>query len=213
MRKINKGTAPQSLTKWKRKNPDKTYHDLKECSSVKQDIRIACTKEQHFLCAYCCKRISGQSSDTVNEHVEPQAQSPEKSLDFNNIVASCRTQGQCDNSHGSQVLSLTPLMNECETELSFRLTGEVRGVTDRAEQIINILNLNNRKLCETRKQIAATILLTEGLLDNESNPVDVEDDELLLSVSRDICTVDSEGKMQAFAPVIKNIIQNWLQEA
>jgi hypothetical protein len=34
--------------------------------------------------------------------------------------------------HGSQPLPLTPLMPECETELRFKFSGRVEGLTERA---------------------------------------------------------------------------------
>lgn len=204
MRKINKGCEPDSLRTWKRKNPNKKYSELD--SNVRQDIRLACVKEQYFLCAYCCKEISGTNNDTMNEHVEPQAQASDKTLDFNNIVASCTTKGQCDDKHGSKILPLTPLMDECETELEFRLNGHVRGLTERAKEMIALLNLDNCKLQEARKQQIDNILLAEGL----GNPIEIDDEELILAVLDDIYQADEQGKMLPFMPAVANAVRSWL---
>ena len=120
MRKIDKGYEPERLTQWKRQHPQGRYDQLNDLE--RQDIRIACTKEQFYLCAYCCQTISGTSADTMNEHVEARRLAPSRSLDFSNIVASCTTPQQCDAAHGSQALPLTPLMDECETELKFKIS-------------------------------------------------------------------------------------------
>ena len=116
MRRITKqaGNEPQPLTDWKRSNPRGVYADLTEVE--REAIRHQSTTEQFYICAYCGKAISGTNSDTMNEHVEARRIAPNRSLDLANIVASCNTSNQCDDSHASQILPLTPLMAECETE-------------------------------------------------------------------------------------------------
>lgn len=207
MRKITKSASePQALTQWKRDYPHSSYADLNEI--VRQAIRLACTQEQYYICAYCCQGISGHNNDTMNEHVEARRLAPNRSLDFNNIVASCKTQNQCDNSHGSQPLPLTPLMDECETELQFSISGRVQGLTERAEEAIRVLNLgdnetNNRALINRRKLMIEVLLAVHGVEENESDP------EILDILAEDLTEPDDNGKLQPFAPVLINIIRQW----
>lgn len=205
MRKITKGTEPASLTDWKRANPNGRYDDLTE--TERQDIRSACAKEQFGLCAYCCKPISGDNSDTMNEHVQAKHKANQRSLDFTNIVASCTTPNQCDAAHGSQPFSLTPLMAECETELQFMLSGRVEGKTERAQEAIKILNLgdhetNNKKLIEIRKQLVSSLLWLE------SND-ELEKDELIQLQIEDLSSPQN-GRLEPYAPVLVNILKGWL---
>lgn len=208
MRKISKGNEPTQLTAWKRHHPKGRYKQLTEVE--RQAIREACTQEQFYLCAYCCQDISGTSNDTMNEHVEAQDTAPHKTLDFNNIVASCTKQKQCDAAHGSQSLPLTPLMNECENELQFMLSGRVRGLTDRARHSIEVLNLgdherSNKGLVEKRKQFAHSLLWAQGVDPAEG----LEDDELLHLMLNELSN-PKDGKLDPFAPVVVNILQQWL---
>ena len=143
--------------------------------------------------------------DTMNEHIQPRHHFPNLSMDFNNIVASCNAKGHCDGSKDSHILLLTPLMDECETEFEFKINGEMVGKTERAKQAIDILQLNQRKLCESRKQAIENMLYMQGL----GNPIDVEDDELLQSVC-DYIMMPKNGKLPAFAPAIVNAIKNWI---
>ena len=213
MRKISKrpGYEPPSLTAWKLANPGKRYGDIESGDShVRQDIRVIATKEQYFLCAYCCQSISSNNLDTMNEHVEAQRLAPNRTLDFTNIVASCKTQNQCDDSHGSQPLPLTPLMDECETELLFKVSGRVEGLTQRAKDSIRVLNLgdsenNNKRLIEKRKQLIHTLLLTNGVDPNDG----LDDDDLLKMVITDISSPVGQ-KLEAFAPVAVNILKQWI---
>ncbi len=82
MRKINKraGFEPQNLTDWKLRNPQGSYADLTHVE--REDIRSECLQEQYYLCAYCCKSISGKNHDCMNEHVEAKSIAPPKELRF-----------------------------------------------------------------------------------------------------------------------------------
>ncbi|XBS68116.1 hypothetical protein ABK905_14770 [Acerihabitans sp. KWT182] len=169
-----------------------------------------CAKEQFFICAYCCNRITGRRSDSVNEHVEARALVPARSLDYTNIVASCKTRGQCDCAHQSKDLPLTPFMDECETELKFKISGRVSGITERAKEAIQVLNLgenerSNKALIEKRKQLSDNLLWTHGLDPNEG----LEDDALLQDLIDELLT-PKEGKLEPFAPVVVSILKGWI---
>lgn len=57
MRKIEKGSLVV-LEQWARSNKGKKYEDLVDRDDIKDAIRHACVREQHGLCAYCCRRIT-----------------------------------------------------------------------------------------------------------------------------------------------------------
>jgi len=146
----------------------------------------------------------------MNEHVEARGISPRRTVDFTNIVASCRALKQCDNAHGSHPLPLTPFMEACETELIFKLSGRVSGTTERAVETIKVLNLgdteqNNRGLIEKRKQLVHTLLLTNGVDPNEG----LDDNELIEIVIDDLSKPEN-GKLQAFSPVVVNVLKQWI---
>lgn len=199
MRKIDKpiGFEPSSLSKFKRGNKQSNYRNLTD--EVRQDIRKACTTEQFYLCAYCCKRISGDSRDTMNEHVIARNLAPNRDLDYTNIVASCTTPNQCDNAHGSQPLPLTPFDAECETALKFKISGRVTGLTDDARDTIRVLNLDNKSLREQRKIFIDTILFTYG--------EDAIEDDDLINIMIDELAQPKKGRLEAFSPVIVNALR------
>jgi uncharacterized protein (TIGR02646 family) len=207
MRTISKGSEPSSLTAWKRSNPHKQYTDLD--TDIRRDIRDHALKEQFYLCAYCCQRIQDISA-CHNEHIEAQKLNPKRTLDFSNIVASCNTSNQCGDAHKSQHLLLTPLMEECAAELRFKNSGRVAGLSDRATTTIQVLNLgdnekNNRALIEKRKQLSNALLWT-----NSINPDEGLEDEELLKMLIDELVQPQEGQLEPFAPVVINILKDWL---
>jgi len=188
VRKIYKGQEPASLAAFKRQNPHARYHDLpndEEGQAIRQQIREACTTEQFHLCAYCCQAISGTSEDTMNEHVEARDLAPKRTMDFSNLVASCKTPKQCDAAHGSQPLPLTPLMPECETELRFKWSGRVEGLTERDSLIWTHYGDDQQALA-------------------------LEDDAQLLTMLIEDLSQPKQGKLEPFAPVLVNILRSQL---
>ena len=213
MRTINKGSEPPSLTEWKRKNPRGVYKDLdstEEGINIRTSIRECSLDEQFYLCAYCCQRIPHIDA-CHNEHLEAQSTNPIRTLDFSNIVASCNTSNQCGHAHKSQHLPLTPLMAECETELLFKISGRVEGLSDRAIATIQVLNLgdhekNNRALIEKRKQLSDALLWQYY---GDPNQV-LEEEQEVLALLIDELLQPQQGQMEPFTPVVINILKSWL---
>jgi uncharacterized protein (TIGR02646 family) len=208
MRTISKGPEPSSLTAWKRQNPNGRYNQLIE--DIRRTVRQQAIAEQLYLCAYCCQRIENIDA-CHNEHLAAQNLNPRRTLDFTNIVASCNSSHQCGDAHKSQPLPLTPLMTECETELRFKISGRVEGLSDRATVTIKVLNLgdrekDNRALIEKRKQLSNALLWTNGI-----NPDEGLEDEELLEMLIDDLAQPRQGQLEPFAPVVINILQSWLQ--
>nr|WP_207160879.1 TIGR02646 family protein [Pseudomonas fluorescens] len=191
------------MTQWKRANPRGRYADLTHEPS--QSIRQACIEEQYGLCAYCCHEITADNAR--NEHVQAQKLAPNRTVDFSNIVASCDRLKQCDKAHGHQVLPLTPLMDECETELKFYISGRVEGLTPRATTSIQVLNLgnsheNNRALINARKTLVEALLYEGGV------ELKVEDSDLLILLMEELSAPDANNRLKPFAPVLVNVIRH-----
>lgn len=200
MRKIIKGPEPYELTTWKHQHPVGRYEDLTHIE--RQAIKCAAIREQFGLCAYCCKRIDEQNS--INEHVQPRNLAPHLQLDFGNIVTSCNTRERCDYSHKAQLLPLTPLMAECEEELEFYLSGKVSGLTQRANNAISILNLDNRAIREERKQMVDNLIFPD-----HADDLQLLDDELLRVLISDL-QEDNNGQLPPYSPILINIIKQIL---
>ncbi|MEB0041142.1 MULTISPECIES: TIGR02646 family protein [unclassified Pseudomonas] len=210
MRKIVKGVETLELSAWKRANPGKRYQDLQGNKGVKGSIRKACVSEQFGLCAYCCQEVSSEEVSAHSEHVEAQARAPHRTLDFSNIVASCNRKKQCGDAHGSQILPLTPLMEECESELIFEMSGKVRGLTERAQTSIRVLNLGdtqdgNRGLIGARKAMVDALLYSYAV---DPTELCLEDDRVLDLLLEDLLQPDAAQKLQPFSPVLVNVIRH-----
>ncbi|QPT39042.1 hypothetical protein [Oligella ureolytica] len=64
---------------------------------------------------------------------------------------------------------------------------------------------NNRALIEKRKQLISALLINSGL-----EPHDLVEDDDLLNLVIDDLSQPINGKLQAYAPVVVNILKNWL---
>lgn len=201
MRKITKGAEPAALTQWKRVNPRGRYSELTPEPS--RSIRKACIEEQHGLCAYCCHAVSVDTAH--NEHVEAQNVAPKRALDFSNIVASCNRPKQCGKAHAHQALPLSSLMDACETELKFYISGRVEGLTPRAKTAIQVLNLgdrpeNNRALVNTRRVLLDALIYGVDL--------EIENIEQLTDLMDELSQPDANNRLKPFAPVLVNVIRH-----
>ncbi|MGY2186943.1 hypothetical protein D3C87_1336620 [compost metagenome] len=210
MRKIDKGTEPTSLTRFRSSNRTSRYRDLPHAE--RSSIRSSCISEQFGLCAYCCQSITVDSAH--NEHLEAQDLAPNRTLDFSNIVASCQRLHQCGHGRNTRHLPLTPLMVECETELRFYLSGLVTGKTERARVSIETLNLghsedSNRGLIGARKQLVEALIYS---LNTAPEDLQFEDEELLDLLLEDLKAPVAGQSLQPFAPVLANVIHHFLAQ-
>lgn len=208
MKRINKRDEPNSLTNFKVNNPTLKYSDLSNGNeNVRIDIRNSCIVEQFFLCAYCCNRITFNTSH--NEHIVSQNSILGRSLtlDFNNIIASCESKKHCGHKKGNNDIALTPLMPQCETEVIYQLNGKMRHSTPRAQSTIDTLQLRNNGLANARKQIIDIVLFeyVDNLID-----LNLEEDYYLQSIIDEISQTDENGKLEAFSPVIINVLRQFI---
>ncbi|MCQ8118092.1 retron system putative HNH endonuclease [Methylomonas rosea] len=214
MRLIAKGQEPIELTTWKKANPHGRYPDLdksEQGKSTRRAIRQAAIKDQFGLCAYCCKQID--EANSTNEHIASQMATPNKTLDFTNIVASCKTPKRCNQARGSTDLPLTPLMPECETELKFRLSGKVEGGTERAAKTIDILGLDTKAIREERKQLVDALIYIKGKQPNELRLLNDDELKQLPDLFSDLDNPNETGLLSPFSPILVNIIKGIIDQA
>ena len=208
MRQIIKvqGREPVELTAWKKANQGKRYQDLQ--APIRQAIRRAAIKEQFGLCGYCCQRID--ENDSNNEHVISRQSDKNQTLNFSNIIASCKKKDRCNQARGAKELALTPFMPECELELKFYLSGKLEGNTIRATEAINSLGLDNRAIREERKNLVDELIFTEGLFSNE---LQLRGDEFLNDMISKLDKPDDSGMLLAHSPALINIIRGFLKKS
>jgi uncharacterized protein (TIGR02646 family) len=160
---IKKRASPEGFENWKRLYQKKHFDDLPaslpEYPEVgifyysKGQLKDELLKEQNNVCCYCNNSIVNDQNTSI-EHLEPREGDniTERIFDYNNLLASCNGGRKinkkpkilyCDAAKEMNLLQLTPLMKECEDEIYFDALGKIYGMTSRAKNAIDCLNLEN----------------------------------------------------------------------
>lgn len=162
MRHFKKTQAPESFTKWAKKNPNKSWEDFgKEAICVKDTLKDSLLKEQGYLCCYCECRVD--KLDSHIEHFIPRGKDNNKRFDYNNLHISCTKQGKekrCghkkDNEFNEDLIS--PLEEDCSSHFSYKTSGEIEGIDKRGKETREICNLHSKALTERRKALIDVFL-------------------------------------------------------
>ncbi len=125
------------------------------------------------LCAYCEAQISSQKSHI--DHVDPKGDPQFAHLTFcvENLVASCgKTNSQtCGHHKDSQVLpewSKPYARQNAAERFRYDLDGAIVGSDDEAEEVVNMLNLNEKTLKQRRMQRINEILSMQRSLGSDA---------------------------------------------
>lgn len=155
---IKKDGTPGFLADYVSKNPTANY-DSDSFKPFYGRLREELVKEQKGLCAYCCARTTQETSHS--EHIEPRnmkdGTKSRKSLDYNNIVASCNTLSTCGSHKGNEYDEkkfVSPLDEDCEERFSYDPDGYING----DEYTVSLLGLNSHELRMARKSIYKAII-------------------------------------------------------
>ena len=83
---------------------------------TKDIIRVPLLEDQHYLCAYCMRRIRNDS-DTSIEHFKPLSKGKENALDYNNFLVVCDGGENSSNCGSHRVLCCDA--RKSDTELNY----------------------------------------------------------------------------------------------
>lgn len=172
MRNITQGGFSKCL-KGRRHNPPQDTSTAKKAwrRSNKQDIRKACFKQQHGLCAYTELSLDGNELGHHLEHIAPRSDYPERTFLPDNIILSIIDDVQSGNllpherfggHHKSEQYSddwfISPFDKNCAAYFDYTLSGYVKASAAlqndeqvKADKTISVLNLNALYLVERRK--------------------------------------------------------------
>lgn len=180
MKYIEKLPEPVNFTAWKNgDSPDwvPSWSALDSDPAVKQELKDSLIAEQGAICSYCGIRINRPTSHI--EHVKPRETFPEEDVNYQNLVASCSTEGKhrhCGNRKDNwydPALFVSPLSPECEQKFQFSSDGKItptRLEDPAAATTISRLGLDSPNLNAHRRNA----LEASGIFDDPA----LSDDEL-----------------------------------
>ncbi|MBK9106383.1 MAG: TIGR02646 family protein [Saprospiraceae bacterium] len=183
MKYIAKGESPLQFEWWKVYRQPNNWNDLDGVTFPmanridgaeyysKEELREELLLEQGRTCCYCENRIQNHPLRTKVDHIEPREGDTQTAriFDYHNFGLSCNggerdpapIELHCDSAKKSKIIKLTPHNPACETEIVFTIKGEIIGLTERATQTINCLNLGINKLNNLREEAIAGFIFTD----------------------------------------------------
>jgi uncharacterized protein (TIGR02646 family) len=207
MKYINKNNEPQKLLDYKNLESEEwspTYSNIDK--DVKEQLHLSLLTEQGYICCYCERRISIEDSHI--EHLDPQSKSPEKALDYNNLLSSCQKHlkkgeplhcGNLKDDWYDTNLFISPLDHSCEDRFSYKGDGSIipKEPDDKAaKETISKLGLDINKLNALRSNVLATYTDT-----------DLTNEEFLIYLQKSLVK-DNDGKYHEFWTMLNNIFNN-----
>lgn len=194
---IEKGAEPEFWKGFRKKHPKIHYaqlEDTEEGKEIRQKLRKHLIAEQYSVCCYCCREID--SDNSLNEHIKPQSVFSEQTMDYENIIASCRGKNSTCGPHKDkaydEALFVSPLDTDYEEHFAFAPDGSIIGLTDKGEYTIKLLGLDSYALQSARKAVYY-------------NCINLDPDSLGWYLE------PHEGKYEPFIDVIRSIAKPTLQ--
>ena len=158
MLKVNKKSEPEEFTKYKSKNKIINWDSF--TVEIKQVLKQYLLEEQeNSCCPYCEIEINLYNSQI--EHIKPKDKFPRLLTSYDNLIACCIESKRCGNSKANKwdELFINPVIENPEDYFIYDIkTGKIISIFkdgekyEKAKYTINLLNLNDNRLCEIRKK-------------------------------------------------------------
>ena len=191
MLKVNKKDEPEFFSEFKKKEKPKDWKDLD--FEIKRKLKkYMLDNEQRIdnksYCPYCEIILFSENIDLKEdkdchiEHIKPKSKFGNLTFDYRNFLISCSENKTCGHSKQSiwdDKLFINPVEENPEEYFSYSMTtGKIipkkeNGLEyEKAVKTIEILNLNENRLCEYRKTYMLKIIDTVGNL-NDNNKIEI----------------------------------------
>ena len=172
MLKIDKNDEPKFFTEFKKKSNPKSWKDFD--FEIKGKLKEYMLENEqkidgNYFCPYCERQISVEKSQI--EHIKPKDKFPKLFHNYSNFLTGCLENQSCGSIKGNRWDDkfINPVENNPEDYFEYSIsTGEIipkykTGIKyEMAIRTIDILNLNQKKLCESRR----ILILRSSFKDN-----------------------------------------------
>ena len=173
MLKVNKKSEPEEFTKYKSKHKIINWDSF--TTEIKQVLKQYLLEEQeNSCCPYCEIEISLENSQI--EHIKPKNKFPKLLTEYDNLLACCLESKRCGNSKANKwdELFINPITENPEDYFKYDIkTGKIISIFkdgekyEKAKYTINLLNLNDNRLCNIRRKYILEFLIYSS--NNENN--------------------------------------------
>ena len=160
MKSIAKGDEPVSFHDWKQQNRTANWDDFSG-SDIYQELKKILIEQQKKICCYCEIALQ-QSTDAHVEHLKDKGRYPQETFNFYNLLASCQHNDSCGHKKGKAYFDdmVSPLDADCQSYFTYTGNGKIIPSDENdtfAQQTIELLGLNCKRLQDRRKSIIKTL--------------------------------------------------------
>jgi uncharacterized protein (TIGR02646 family) len=225
VRYITKAAEPHAFLNWKRTmkaSPQNLEYDNLP-GEITHAIKESLLNEQAFLCAYTLRRLNG-ADDCHIEHIQPQNNQPDLTLDYANMAA-CFPRSGGDKSHGygapfkagvAVALNenfVSPHRHDCERRFRYDNQGGIhtREGDEAAAQTIQILGLDNQKLTELRRRAVETYGLTLRP-SREHKSTKPKSAAQARQFAEEVLKPDAAGRLTPFCVVLRQVALEYAEK-
>jgi uncharacterized protein (TIGR02646 family) len=188
----------------------------------KEALKMELVKEQGFICCYCNRKINLEPKtadkvtidDVTIEHFKPKGMFFSLTYDYNNLFASCdgfvsepKPRDTCCNIRRveNELLPLCPTDIDIERHFAFTIDGQIEGLTNEGNEMIQMLGLNIQKLNQER-EAAISAYLYEYPDEESLFPTIISKEKALIFVEALKKTVG--GQFIPFCVAIIKVLEN-----
>lgn len=130
-------------------------------SQLRADMLLG---EQNLLCSYCEKEIDEHPMNSNIDHFKTRDLFPELTLVYENFLVSCNTSSRCSSFKDTHIKRkdeytkiINPVVENPNKFLEYFSNGRVVAKNEKGQFTIDIFNLNDISLVESRLQVANSL--------------------------------------------------------
>lgn len=158
MIKLQRAPTPEYLTGEKVAELTAEFKNSGKSVWNHNQIKEPLLESSHRKCAYCECSLETESNYMEVEHFEDKNSNPDKVVDWNNLLPSCK---KCNGAKGTHDVIVDPIINPFKDDpkehLALRLY-RLRGITEIGTSTIQVTNLNHSdRLVYSRYKIGEKI--------------------------------------------------------
>ncbi len=167
MIKLKRDRTPIKLNPYFVQEKSRVYHDENKVVWNISWLKEALLELSGGKCAYCECTLTAESKYMEVEHFEDKHSYPDKVLEWENLLPSCK---RCNGAKGTHDVLAEPIINPFidtpNLEMYFRLY-RYKGITDKGSKTIDVVNLNHtERAVNVRFQVGEALeLLLEQILE------------------------------------------------
>ncbi|MBT3208634.1 MAG: TIGR02646 family protein [Bacteroidetes bacterium] len=166
MRHIVKDSELLSLSNWKRQNPNSNWNTFSG-TEIYQELRKTLIDEQNQMCCYCEIAVTNNGNSCHVEHIKDRHNFPIETFNYGNLLASCQHTDSCGHKKETNyfINFISPLQENCQNRFIYARNGRIMPFDENendAQDTINVLDLNCKRLVDRRKGIIKTLENTDN---------------------------------------------------